>query len=195
MFLRMTSVFYYYIFYLFLFQKIKHLNEEFKVQFPNRSKVMSDQSVNINKDDSSKTTSENDQNLKESFKPANSEYVSPDSGKNVKRSVGIMVRGEKLVENINLEDKTVAEKNEVVISKDEKKMVQEGLCSQLMDGTASHEVIKANDTPLTQRRRSLTQSKLTKLSTYGSPSVLSSLNVSVPHSVNRGFKPPAFKKL
>lgn len=50
-------------------------------------------------------------------------------------------------------------------------------------------------TPVVNRKRSLAQLKLAKLMTYGSPSVLSPLNTSVPKSVSRGFKPPAFKKL
>lgn len=50
-------------------------------------------------------------------------------------------------------------------------------------------------TPVINRKRSQAQLKLAKLMTYGSPSVLSPLNTSVPKSVSRDFKPPAFKKL
>lgn len=50
-------------------------------------------------------------------------------------------------------------------------------------------------TPVMERKRSIATAKMARLMSYGSPSVLSPLSITVPRSVTKGFKPPAFKKL
>ncbi|KAL4227986.1 Breast cancer 2 [Mactra antiquata] len=67
--------------------------------------------------------------------------------------------------------------------------------SQVQGSVQSPDVPGTDITPTIQRRRSIAKSKMSRLLSYGCPSVLSPLNVTVPRSVNRGFKPPAFKKL
>ncbi|XP_060591856.1 uncharacterized protein LOC132746650 [Ruditapes philippinarum] len=64
-----------------------------------------------------------------------------------------------------------------------------------LDNNEPDSAVEITATPRNDRKHLIAQRKMARLASYGSPSVLSPLSATVPRSVTKGFKPPAFKKL
>ncbi|XP_053405054.1 uncharacterized protein LOC123565454 [Mercenaria mercenaria] len=152
-------------------KKVLEINEDFKAEFPRRN--VGTLQLNTGQSDL--------EGLNEIYLENNSFESIHENHKAGCKRVNIQT-GEATSsnsDNIDNSDKEASESNRtpVVDSK-----------------SVTHE-LDVTTTPVIERKRSIAQLKMSRLMSYGSPSVLSPLSAAVPRSVSKGFKPPAFKKL
>lgn len=153
----------------FPFQKILGITNEFIKKFP-RSNIG-----------------------KESFRTCQTGSGSVSSVNDTEEGKSMSANENQKIEIFPLDDRTACKSSVDLVS--ERKGVSGKAEISQTDTRLSISDLPDVSTPVIERKRSIAQAKMARLMTYGSPSVLSPLSSTLPRSVTKSFKPPAFKKL